>query len=197
MACPDGFPFERVMMVTAFVQMQQTADADLARSVLHGQWMGNRYIEVFLLTAEEAEAATEKLSASAGTAISSTKSSSTQDTISATQGVSAPAPMPDLASSLAPPTLVPSASAFNGGTGPSQDHACPIPGIPPDIPPWQLSMWSAAMVSGMPGGSATFGADTISASPEAASWEALWGFLNQENAATAVMQPPPVFSPFG
>lgn len=181
----------------AIVQMQETADADLARSVLHGQWMGNRYIEVFLLTAEEAEAATEKLSASAGTAVSSTKSSSTQDTISATQGVSAPAPMPDLASSLATPTLVPSASAFNGGTGPSQDHACPIPGIPPDIPPWQLSMWSAAMVSGMPGGSATFGADTIGASPEAASWEALFGFLNQENAAAAVMQPPPAFSPFG
>merc|ERR1719197_1614198 len=40
----------------AIVQMREAGDAEIAQNILHGQWMGSRYIEVFLLTAEENEA---------------------------------------------------------------------------------------------------------------------------------------------
>merc|ERR1719174_2842472 len=40
----------------AIIQMRESQDAELAQSVLHGQWMGSRYIEVFLMSHEENEA---------------------------------------------------------------------------------------------------------------------------------------------
>mmetsp|Transcript_82799 Transcript_82799/g.229913 ORF Transcript_82799/g.229913 Transcript_82799/m.229913 type:complete len:743 (+) Transcript_82799:78-2306(+) len=39
----------------AVVQMRDRADAELAQQVLHGQWMGSRYIEVFLYGEDGAE----------------------------------------------------------------------------------------------------------------------------------------------
>jgi len=47
---PNGRPSGQ-----AVVQMRDRADAELARSVLHGQWMGSRYIEVFLCGEDGAE----------------------------------------------------------------------------------------------------------------------------------------------
>jgi len=70
----------------AIVQMREPQDAEIAQGVLHGQWMGSRYIEVFLMAPEESEAQ------QAGTAPSySPSKTSQQEPISLAMGVPPPA----------------------------------------------------------------------------------------------------------
>jgi len=68
----------------AIIQMRESQDAELAQSVLHGQWMGSRYIEVFLMSHEENEATGAHPS-------TSPSKSSTHEPISLAAGVPAAA----------------------------------------------------------------------------------------------------------
>jgi len=159
----------------AIVQMRESPDAEIAQSVLHGQWMGSRYIEVFLLTAEEHDAQTSQQLNAPGTAPATSQAkASHQEPISLSMGVSAPNGMP---------------------SAPSVPYGAQDPGMVP--PPWQLGMWNAAMAGGgVPGSppAANFGGE----SPNASSWEALFQFLGPANAAAAMGgmqgmgQPPPM-----
>lgn len=159
----------------AIVQMGESADAEIAQSVLHGQWMGSRYIEVFLLTAEEHDAQTSQQLNAPGTAPAA--KASQQEPISLSMGVSAPNGMP---------------------SAPSVPYGAHDPGMAP--PPWQLGMWNAAMAGGaVPGSPPPLGAANLGGeSPNASSWEALFQFLGPANAAAAMGgmqgmgQPPPM-----
>jgi len=104
----------------AIVQMRESTDAELALSVLHGQWMGSRYIEVFLMAPEENEA-------QQGSTVPSTSltKASQQEPISLAAGVPAPA-LPAM------PTEAPQ---------PLHGMSSQFPGMPP--------MWSAAMAGSL------------------------------------------------
>jgi RNA recognition motif-containing protein len=163
----------------AIVRLQTAADAELSQSMLHGQWMGSRYIEVFLLTEEENTAQATGAGATAfGT---SPSKSNTHEPISLSMGVPAPTSMPE-SQQMSVPT---------GMSGPAQDMNGQFPGMAPSIPPWQLGMWSAAMSGGMPGGAGALGTEFGGIGQEHnPSWEALFEFLGPDGAAGI---PPPMF----
>jgi hypothetical protein len=184
----------------AIVQMREPADAELAHSVLHGQWMGSRYIEVFLLTAEENEAQSgQAASTSTAPATSPQKANAT----SAQEPMSVP-----MATSA-----LPAGPAAPGASGAVQDLGNQFPGVgaaqgmPPALPPWQLGMWSAAMAGGQYDRSAAmavsdngFASCTGMPAPgsaDASSWEALFEFLGPESAAAMGMPPLLDFSAMG
>jgi len=162
----------------AIVQMNEPGDAELAQGVLHGQWMGSRYIEVFLLTAEENEA-------QSGQTTTSPAKGSQQEPISLSMGVPAPSPI------QAQVPALPSAFVPNAGTGPVQNLDCQLPGMAPAIPPWQLNMWSAMVAGGAPPSAPELGGPGGS---EASTWEALFQFLGPESTAAMAngMAAPPL-----
>lgn len=176
----------------AIVQMREPSDAELAQGVLHGQWMGSRYIEVFLLTAEENEAAASGSSNTASGAGKQQQGAQQsqqqpqqqvgQEAISLSMGV------PPAAGGGA---QVGPGSAGMPATDPSQFAGLGVPGSIP--PPWQLGLWSA-MASGSLGG--PMPGQEYGAPPENSnSWEALFEFLGPEGiqgmAAAAAMQGQP------
>lgn len=154
----------------AIVQMREPQDAELAQGVLHGQWMGSRYIEVFLMAPEENEAA------SAAPSASPTKVNHNEP-ISLAMGV-------------------PTSSTQGGAPAASQDSANQFAGagMPP---PWQLGMWSAAM-AGTLSAPPPLGPTDYGAGGDSASWEALFEFLGPDGSAAAMAGlPPPDFAAMG
>jgi len=182
----------------AIVQMREPHDAELAHGVLHGQWMGSRYIEVFLLTQEENEA--QANGGGTGKGESGAKASQPEQ-INLSMGVPA-APV------QAPPSTAPTLphSGPNGGVG-QPDMSGGFPGMPPMPPPWQLNMWSAAMAGSLgQGGPPPMGPGLGGGMPggmpggEESSWEALFQFLGPDSAAALAngVPPPPLdFSAMG
>lgn len=157
------------------MQMREPQDAELAQGVLHGQWMGSRYIEVFLMAPEESEAG--------GAPSTSTARAGQHEPISLAMGVPAPSAT---ASSASQQPQVPN--------GDSQDLS-QFPGLAAGMPPpWQLGMWSAAM-AGTLGSPPPLGPADFGGGGEASSWEALFEFLGPEGSAAAMahgMPPPPM-----
>jgi hypothetical protein len=151
----------------AVVQMREPADAEIAMQVLHGQWMGQRYIEVFLLNADEevGKPLGEKKNIEEMAAVSAATAGAVSTTSSApSQLPQATAPAPSL--NGPPPDL---SNLFPG-----------MPGLPPapNIPPWQVGLWSSMATNLGPSlGAADF------ASSEPSSWEALFEFLGPEGTA--------------
>lgn len=108
----------------AVVQMNSHKDAEDAKRVLHGQWMGNRYIEVFLC-GEEGDCGPARPAAAAGSAPATTQAASSSG--------AAPAKTVVLSDALPP------AGAPGNGSAPAL-------WAPP--PPWAMP---GAMHGGMPG----------------------------------------------
>lgn len=161
----------------AIVQMREPQDAELAQGVLHGQWMGSRYIEVFLMAPEENEA---QGGAPPGT--SPTKAGH-HEPISLAMGVPAP--------TAAPPASQQLNGGFSSATGPAPDLGGGFPGMAGGMPPpWQLGMWSAAMAGSL-GAPPPLGPTDFGGGVEANSWEALFEFLGPEGSAAAMAGLPP------
>lgn len=151
----------------AIIQMRESQDAELAQSLLHGQWMGSRYIEVFLMSQEENEAAGAHPS-------TSPSKSGTYEPISLAAGV---------------PAAGSSATAgATSSTVPDLSSQFPQYGGAGMGPPWQANMWSAAMASSL--GSTPPPIQDFGTS-EGASWEALFEFLGPEGQAAMAGQFPP------
>jgi len=160
----------------AIVQMREPQDAELAQGVLHGQWMGSRYIEVFLMAPEENEAQ------QGGAAPSTLQAKGQQEPISLAS-MTAPTTMHGAAASATAPQV--NGHAQENGQFPGMATGMP--------PPWQLGMWSAAM-AGTLGAPPPLGPSDFGGGGEASSWEALFEFLGPEGSAAAMAQhgmPPP------
>jgi len=143
----------------AMVQMRGRADADLTQRVLHGQWMGARYIEVFIC-GEEGDPG-----APGGKPANAEKEGSTSTGAQAAQE-----PSPNhAATSAAAAAAVAAASVMPGinSTMPGMSGS----GMASAPPSWPPMPWGA------PGGMA--GPDDSNEM----SWEALFEFLGPEASA--------------
>jgi hypothetical protein len=163
----------------AVVQMREPADAEIAMQVLHGQWMGSRYIEVFLLNSDEeagkTAASSEKEPTLPATSAGSPTSGAPPQLSQASATSSLGGPTPDLSN--------PFAGAMAGMPGMA------MPGMPP--PAWQLGLWNAMANNLAP----PLGGPDFSGSSEPSSWEALFEFLGPEGTAAqlaAAGQLPPL-----
>lgn len=150
----------------AVVQMRDAADAELAQRVLSGQWMGSRYIEVFLQGSEP-----DSTSPTAPAAGAPPK------TLSLACGLSG-GPLTAPAAS--------SASAAAGMVSAAPGQAFPTMGWPG--PMAAMTPWSMPHMHGMPGAGYELSAGTQGAPDPVnghGTWENLFNFLGSENAALA------------
>jgi len=149
----------------AIVQMRGREDAELARHVLSGQWMGSRYIEVFLCGQDGNEFSADSELAAVPPAATAMAGGNAQ-----------PIPVSlDQAAAIELPSMAHAAGEsmpFGGAASP---------------PPWMLAGSPWAMHNGMNNGVATDTTET--------SWEALFEFLGSggtpATAAVASSAPTP------
>lgn len=173
----------------AVVQMRDRSDAELAQRVLSGQWMGSRYIEVFLYgedmnssnngTNGEGGGGAPGASAGGGGAVPQAPTSQVSAEAVAAAGGASPSAVANGA------TMPQGGTAAIPGVATSVPPQVGVPMPPPFVgfaPPAVMAQWPGAApwasMAGMQGGQ--MGGDI-----NETSWEALFEFLGPEGMAAA------------
>eukprot|EP00928_Gymnodinium_smaydae_P071284 TRINITY_DN54910_c0_g1_i1.p1 TRINITY_DN54910_c0_g1~~TRINITY_DN54910_c0_g1_i1.p1 ORF type:complete len:874 (-),score=184.99 TRINITY_DN54910_c0_g1_i1:441-2900(-) len=188
----------------AVVQMRSRADAELAQCVLRGQWMGSRYIEVFLYSEDGQPMEGSGLpagAAPAATAGGATPASLASTRTPSTLGSSSPAEAASAAAAThaqmqaaaaaaaiqalampwaAPPAAWPPTGAPGGGR--------PF-GLEAHLPPADASAAGAATANAHAAAAAAAAVAALGASGGTPSWEALFEFLGQEGMGAGGLGP--------
>jgi len=161
----------------AVVQMRGRADAELAQKVLGGQWMGTRYIEVFLYTEDGTSESTGTggggAAAAAGTAPdSAVRGASVGSACNLAMHATLPTP-PTVNPEVAAMAAAAAAAAAFGG-----------------FPTWPTAPWgagAAAMAASGAGLGIAGGHPLAHTRPGETTWEALFEFLGPEASNMAAL----------
>lgn len=163
----------------AVVQMRCRADAELTLQVLSGQYMGNRYIEVFLHNGDTTNHSSQPPSLALATQVPKPGESGV-GTAGQPAGATAQGnPPPKIAAEMTQPSAMHTMlqTAMQGGMVP--------PYVPPVAASWNAPIWGPPMPQTSPalgiGGSGADGTND-------AAWEALFQFLGPESRAIVAGQ---------